>query len=355
MRSSKTTIESITLALVLLISVAVFGQDSKTSGQSQDKSDTIQAGTAVDGQKLKIEGIVVNRNADMITLRGLDGKETQVVLTERTKIKTDHKGWFRRGQDSGASYILRGLRLKAEGKGNSDGQLVAEKIRFDEQDLRTAQALESRVDPVETLANSTEALAQSNQTRITDAEQNAQRLSGQVEELNGVAYAAGTLAANAQRSADQAQADADTANQRISGLDDYEVYKTLSVHFKPGSARLSPEAKAEIDDAATSVQGENLNGWIVAVTGYADSTGATATNRSLSELRAKAVINYLVTKYDLPLRRIVQPYGYGSLDPIAENDTRAGRAMNRRVEIKVLINKGISSQASTEQTSNNEQ
>jgi len=355
MRSSKTPIQFIAFALVLALSGAVFGQDSKTSSQPQGSSDTTGASTVGDGQKLKIDGIVIKRDADTFTVRGSDGAETEIVLTDKTSVKTDRKGWFRRDRNTGVSYILRGLRLKAEGKGNGDGQLVAESIRFDEQDLRTAQALESRVDPVETQAKSTEALAQSNQTRITEAEQSAQRLSGQVEELSGVANAAGALAANAQQAAEQAQSDASTANQRINGLDDYEVYKTFSVNFKPGSARISPEAKAALDEAATSVQGESLKGWIVSVKGYADSTGKTAKNSSLSERRANAVINYLVTKYDLPLQRIVQPYGYGSLEPVADNDTREGRAMNRRAEISVLVNKGISSQADSEQTSANEQ
>jgi outer membrane protein OmpA-like peptidoglycan-associated protein len=85
--------------------------------------------------------------------------------------------------------------------------------------------------------------------------------------------------------------------------------------------------------------------------GHADSTGKTATNDSLSERRANAVIRYLVTKYELPLRRIVQPFGYGSLNPVADNKTREGRAMNRRVEVKVLINKGVTSQAASKSTS----
>ena len=89
---------------------------------------------------------------------------------------------------------------------------------------------------------------------------------------------------------------------------------------------------------------ENFNGWLVAVQGYADSTGRTARNRSLSERRAKAVTDYLVTKHGVPPYRVVQPFGFGSSDPIAENNTREGRSLNRRAEIRVLVNKGISSQ-----------
>ena len=92
------------------------------------------------------------------------------------------------------------------------------------------------------------------------------------------------------------------------------------------------------------VHGENLKGWVLEVVGYADSRGNTACNRSLSDRRADAVINYLVTKFNLPLRRLVQPFGYGSLNPVADNATGEGRALNRRVEIKVLVSKGLSSQ-----------
>src|SRR5215813_11759196 len=343
MSINRTDLIALALALVALIALAfapdtAFGQDGKTPAQPQKVPSPI-------------EGIVTKRNADTFTVRSAGGTETVVVLTDTTTVKMVRKGLFRRDKISGPSYILRGLRLKATGRGNADGQLVADNIKFDEADLRTAQALESRVDPVETQANATQALAESNQQRISDAEANAQRLAGQVDELSSVANAARTDAAKAQASADQAQSDANTANQRINGLDDYAVVKTVTVLFKSGSAVLTPEARQEFDQAAASIEGENLKGWMVAVTGYADSTGKTASNRLLSERRANAVINYLVTKYSLPPRRLVQPFGYGSTNPVASNDTSQGRAQNRRVEISVLVNKGISSEATSQTAS----
>ena len=156
-------------------------------------------------------------------------------------------------------------------------------------------------------------LAESNEQRIAVAEQNAEKLSGQVTELSVVAAGANDAAARAQASADRAQAEADNASERINAMDDYELLETFTVHFRSGSAELSPAAKAQIDAAAMKVHGENLKGWVLEVVGYADSTGNTARNRSLSERRANAVINYLVITYTLPLRRVVQPFGYGSL------------------------------------------
>lgn len=343
MKSKNTRIRFVALAIALTCCGVVLGQDSVTLSVAPSALHALDNGGIAEGTKVKVEGIVINRNADTFTIRDSNGKETAIVVTDRTKIREVRQGLFRADRTSNANEIRRGLRLEAEGRGNSDGQLVARNIRFDEQDLRTAQALESRVDPVETLANSTQALAESNQQRISQAEQNAQRLSGQVEELSSVANAAVAAAKNAQSTADQAESDATTANARINVLDDYEVFATIAVHFKNGSARLSPQAKAEIDAVASTVS-ENLNGWIVAVEGYADSTGRTAGNRSLSERRAKAVIDYLVTKHGLPAYRVVQPFGFGSSDPVAANNTRQGRALNRRAAITVLINKGIASQ-----------
>jgi len=340
MKIKNTRILFVALAIALACSGLVRGQDSAALTAEPSVSKAPDTTVIAGGKKAKATGIVINRKDDTFTIRDSRGEETTVVITDETKIRLVRKGFFRADRSSNATEILRGLRLEAEGGTNSDGQIVAKHIRFDEEDLRTAQALESRVDPVETLANSTQALAENNRQRIGEAEQNAQRLSGQVDEVISVATAATSAAKNAQSTADQAESDATTANARINTLDDYKVLATIAVHFKNGSARLSPAAKAEIDAVADLVS-ENLNGWLVAVEGYADSIGRTAGNRSLSERRAKAVIDYLVTKHGVPPYRVAQPFGFGSSNPVAANITRQGRSLNRRAEIKVLVNKGI--------------
>ncbi len=52
------------------------------------------------------------------------------------------------------------------------------------------------------------------------------------------------------------------------------------------------------------------------------------------------MVEYLAVQ-DIPLRRIIQPHGFGTLKPVAENDTREGREQNRRVEVRLLVNKGM--------------
>jgi outer membrane protein OmpA-like peptidoglycan-associated protein len=285
------------------------------------------------GQQVKkFRGVVSKREADSFTMGDtMGGPQTTVIITPTTEVKSHKKGVFRGSKDYGASYVLRGLRLEVDGVGNADGAIVADKIRFDEQDLRTAQALKSTVDPME--AELRNKLAQQ------QAEQ--EKLAGQLQETTAVAEAARSEAASSSEAARKAQETADYANNRINGLDDFDPIKTITVYFNTGSSTLGPKARTTIDDAAAWVKTQNTKGWVVAVVGYADTTGNTARNRSLSERRANSVIYYLVTKHKLPQQRLVQPFGYGQLEPADTNKTAEGRAKNRRAEIRLMANKGI--------------
>jgi outer membrane protein OmpA-like peptidoglycan-associated protein len=88
-------------------------------------------------------------------------------------------------------------------------------------------------------------------------------------------------------------------------------------------------------------QALNAKGYVLEVSGFASSDGSTEANRRLSQRRADSVIRYLVENHNIPLRRIITPYGYGETHPVADNSTREGRIENRRVEVKVLVNRGL--------------
>ena len=285
------------------------------------------------GEKRKVQGVVSFRSGDSFKVREPGGAETTVLLTSDTDV-TSHSRGLKGKKDYPVTYIMRGLRLQAQGKGDAEGNLVAEWVRFDEQDLRAAQALEQ-----------TNELAEENLARIKETEENARRMMGQIEENTALANDARARADRAQAQADAAYKAAALANNRINGLDDYEQIRSIPVLFKVNSSVLNAAAKQTIDEAAAWANEEkakgNANGWLVVVVGFADRTGNTAKNRALSERRAKAVIQYLVGVHNLDLRRLVQPFGYGDSKPVADNKTAAGRAKNRRVEIRILQNKGI--------------
>ena len=328
-RTRLRTVSSVTLAMgVLLISASMaFSQSQKGTTSTGSSS----ARTVGSGEKLKIKGVVTSRSAETFSVRDANGVDTVVRLSDRTSVKTNG-GFLRSGTNYGQTNILRGLNLEAEGRGNAAGELVAEKIRFNESDLRVARAVESRATPLEDRATSIE-------NKVHQVEENAQRLSGQVDELAAVANAAKGGAKAAQDTADLAVAGVNQTNERISALDDYVPQTSTAVNFKVNSAVLSPDAKLKLDELATRAL--NTKGYVIEVAGFTDATGGIEKNRILSQHRADAVIGYLVENHQIPLRRIVTPYGYGKANPIADNSTREGREQNRRVEVKLLVNKGL--------------
>ena len=308
---------------------------------AQDTTSTAGARTVASGEKMKIKGVVTRRDADTFTVRDMNGVDTTVRLDDRTSVKTKG-GFLRSGANYGQTQILRGLNLEVEGRGNGSGELVAEKVRFNDSDLRVARAVESRAAPLEDRASTTE-------TKLSQVEQNAQRLSGQLDELAAVANTAKGGARAAQETADQAVAGVNATNERISALDDYTPQTVLAVNFRTGSAVLSADSKTKLDELATKAL--NSKGYVLEVSGFTDTTGSVARNRALSQRRADNVIRYLVENHRIPLRRIVTPYGFGETNPVAENNSRTGRAENRRVEVKLLVNKGLQQSAPAMTTS----
>ena len=326
------------LSLMLAVSLLAF---SASISFAQDTTTPAGSRTVTSGEKMKIKGVVTRRDADTFTVRDMNGVDTVVRLDNQTSVKSKG-GFLRSGANYAQTQILRGLNLEVEGRGTSSGELLAQKIRFNDSDLRVARAVESRAAPLEERATDTE-------SKLSQVEQNAQRLSGQLDELAAVANTAKGGARAAQETADSAVAGVNATNERISALDDYVPQTVLAVNFRPGSSALSADSKTKLDDIATKAL--NAKGYVVEVSGFADATGSIQINRALSQRRADAVIRYLVENHNIPLRRIVTPYGFGESHPVAENSSREGRAQNRRVEVKLLVNKGLTSPAPAMTTS----
>jgi outer membrane protein OmpA-like peptidoglycan-associated protein len=301
--------------LVLALAIGAFGVFAQDDAQLRNLAA---------GQKYKIKGVVVAQDDQSVVIRDAVGIETRVLVSPTSSIKTKG-GWFGGGDRVAYNQLVRGLYLEAEGRGDASGALAATKIRFDEDDFRVSQSIESRVGPTE--------------TRLTQAEENAKRVSGQIDELLAISNAARGGAKAAQDTADAAVEGVNATNQRIDAMDDYVVQSTATVNFRVSSAVLSPEAKAALDEVATAAS--SMKGYEIEVTGFASSDGNTAANKRLSERRARAVIDYLVENHNVPLRRIGQSYGFGELQAVADNSTREGREQNRRVEVKLLVSRGL--------------
>lgn len=275
------------------------------------------------GQKMKIKGVVIAKYDDSTyVVRDAVGVDTKISIQPNASIKSNS---IFGGDRFPVTSIVRGLNMEAEGVGDASGNLSVSKIRFDKSNLMTAQSIDARVSPAE--------------DRITASEQNAQRLSGQIDELMAISNAAKGGAKAAQDTADAAVAGVNATNKRISDIDDFVVQSTATVNFKVNSAVLSAEGKTALDEVANAAK--NLRGYTIEVTGFASSEGNTAKNKVLSQRRAQAVIDYLVENGNVPLRRIGTSYGFGELQAIADNSTADGRAQNRRVEVKLLVSRGI--------------
>jgi outer membrane protein OmpA-like peptidoglycan-associated protein len=332
---------ALTFGVVLACAPAVLGQDMANPSQDNTGVSTqatmtnpgtdtqYQIRSVASGDKRKLKGTIVDREADTFTVRDDTGSFYTVRLTDETSVKSKG-GFLRSGTNYGVTELLRGLAVEVEGRGNGSGELSASKIRFEKQDLKVARSIDTRVTPAE--------------NRLTTVEAQNRTLSGQVDELNEVSKAIKSDVARVSSEADRANAGVATTNERISALDDYDVQDQTAVYFKVNSAVLSPEGKAALDEIATKAA--SAKGYVIEVAGFTDSTGSITKNRMLSQRRADAVVQYLQENHDIPLRRMITPFGYGPAKAVADNSTREGREQNRRVEVKVLVSRGITQQPS---------
>ena len=329
------------LLVLLCLTLSSSAMALNASAQEQSADNGTRTMRVAPGQKMKVKGVIIESVDNRFILRDLSGAEMTVQVSGNTKIEEKKSNPFRGAKKYSSAQLLRGLNVEVEGRGGASGDLLAEKVKFEEDDLMVALTVDSQVAPVERRLGQTE-------NRLSRTEQNAERLSGQVEELTQVANLAKGGAAAAQEAADAALDGVNRTNDRISSLDDYEVRTNTTINFRVGSAVLSAEAKSQLDEFASEAKSER--GFVIEVRGFASSDGSESLNRRLSQRRADAVVRYLAENHDISLRRIVIPFGYGEAMPVADNSTRDGRIQNRRVELKMLVSRGITNPVNTERS-----
>ena len=146
------------------------------------------------------------------------------------------------------------------------------------------------------------------------------------------------IAANQQGIQEVAQ----STQKRFSDLATWYVKGEAIARFEVGDSVLSERYKQDIANLAR--QALTYTGFVIEVRGYADSTGNLADNQQLSKERAQAVVAYLLQDCHIPAKNIAAPGAMGEANPAASNETAYGRAENRRVNLRLLVNKGVTGQ-----------
>jgi OOP family OmpA-OmpF porin len=237
----------------------------------------------------QVKGVIISRTGETLIVSGPHGKVT-VVLTGDTKTK-DNKGLFGLRKEYMANTVLiPGLKVQVDGMSDNEGRVIANTITVDGDDLETAEMIQSGLHPT-----------------------------------------AGQVTTNTQ--------DIQELTDRFSQLSDYDVKAEATVKFAVGSSNISPGDLEQLKKLAETATG--LTGYLIEVKGFADASGDAIMNEKLSRDRAQAVVGYLIQQCNVPVRHIVAPGAMGEYQPAASNETKEGRAENRRVEVKVLVNKGI--------------
>jgi outer membrane protein OmpA-like peptidoglycan-associated protein len=281
----------------------------------------------------EVVGMIMSRAGDVLVVSGSGGR-TKVLLSADTRVKDD-KGLFGLDkQEMADTVLIPGLKIQVDGSSDSLGQLRAQTITVDGDDLETSQMIQSGLHPTAEQVAANVVSIENNKKGVAA---NQQGVATNQQNISANKQAIDTHTQHIEKNIKAIQENTDRFNR----LDDYDVKGEANVKFKAASSTISKEDKEELKKLAETAAG--LNGYIIEVKGFADSSGKASMNDRLSENRAKAVVGYLIRECNLPVWRVVAPGAMGEFQPSASNETAAGRAENRRVEVKILVNKAVSS------------
>jgi OOP family OmpA-OmpF porin len=276
------------------------------------------------GEKIKTEGLIVSRQHDSVTVRTKDTGDFVLILTDYTKVVMP-QGWLGKKRMS-SSNLVPGLWIKVQGVGNGPSHVLALQVSFSGNDLRTANAIQAGLTPLDTKVEANGQQIRANQqqiqTNLLSTQANRQQIQANQQDIR------------------TNQEGVEQLNQRFADLTDYEVRSTAFVYFSTGSAALSSQARNQLMQVARNAL--KLKGYLLEVKGYTDSDGHPAMNQDLSMRRAESVVAFLQQYGSVPLTHVLTPGAMGETSPAASNETSQGRAENRRAEVKILVNRGLS-------------
>jgi outer membrane protein OmpA-like peptidoglycan-associated protein len=266
----------------------------------------------------KIEGVIVSRNGDSVVVRGNLGATTNVTLTKSTKIDK-LKGLIGvRSDDVGADTLVPGLRISVEPETPGKQTINAKTIQFHADDLETAHEIQAAL-----TVPQQQILALIDKVNAQEKELAAQK-EVQAEQIAALKTDMSTGFA--------------AADERFGKLDQYDVQAEMNILFDRNIATLSNKSKDELK--AFAEKAKTYKGYLVQVAGFADSTGNEKINQELSDRRAASVANFLRQSCDLGMSRVLATVAMSSSKAQPTNEAD-GNAADRRVTVRIAINKGI--------------
>jgi outer membrane protein OmpA-like peptidoglycan-associated protein len=291
-----------------LVTFGVMGCLLASLGHAQNASDQGAAPQITSGQKVETKGMILTRDGENMTVQTRDMGNITVEIHPETKVQVP-KGVFRHS-DMEATSLIPGLDVEVRGVGGADNHVIADQIRFTRESLKVAQQAHAAMTATNAQVSQNKAGVATNQQGI---QKNAAGISQHTQDLAGV-------------------------QERFSNLTEYDVKKDISVTFDTGKSDLSANAKQQLSDLAKDAT--SIKGYLVEVKGFASTSGSADVNQQLSQDRAESVVTFL-QQQGVAIQHIINPGAMGTGSPTASNDTEAGRMQNQRVEVKLLVNRGV--------------
>ena len=249
-------------------------------------------------QTTSLTGAIVSHDGDKLVVR-VSGVDMPMTLVAGASVQQVIGVAGLRREDHPSSDLIKGLTVTLDTYHAADGQTYVSKATFKGDDLKTAKAINAGVE-------------EGKQKIIAAQAENERK-----------------QAENARRSADN--------QRRLALVGQFSQKASTRVYFATGSAKIDAEGQQALRSIADQASG--INGSLLRVVGFTDSSGSASANQRLSAQRASAVTAYLLKNCNVAPEKIATAGGLGSYVPVDNEDAGGNSAKNRRVTVFVLVSK----------------